>query len=473
MTGCIHHGPPGSFKSFGVLERVAIPALEKGRTVVTNIRGFNDPRKIEEAMDIRLPDDAQIMYIEPDKKAGFETIARFFHWAPPGALIIIDEAQKVYNKTRFRDLSKLDLTLTDAEGDPLPSEQLQQSREADTRYQWWDGSTERPETVEEAFDMHRHYNWDIYLCTPNIAKIHPEIRQVVEVAYRHRGLGAFLKSWATSWKEFSHDPENNGKSASHYLGSPKKYKADTRVFDCYQSTKTGKAKGTSETRSLWRDPRLAMYGVLLLATLGFFANSLSKVIESDAGIAGMVGSSSKEDPKNPDQGSPDNSRNVDRVRIAKTDLAGEFNTLTPPGSAGPSNVAYVPGNVEPQPLASYMKSPADHFQAYFTDPGYLVRLGAALIMSNSGEVKYSINVYQGGSLVTRFFQDEVRSYGFQEHYSPSGLLLYKGDWSVMVRHLHAQELRRGRGGKPGAIPAPTVTVSDVKPLPGNPANKFM
>ena len=49
MTAVIHHGPPGSYKSFAIIQDVVIPALIQGRTVVTNIRGLNNIDRICEA----------------------------------------------------------------------------------------------------------------------------------------------------------------------------------------------------------------------------------------------------------------------------------------------------------------------------------------------------------------------------------------------------------------------------------------
>ncbi len=65
-------------------------------------------------------------------------MARWFHWLPQGALLVIDEGQKIY-PTRLKNLKEFDF-YTDEESE-----------------QW------RPKTLEEAFDQHRHFNWDIYI----------------------------------------------------------------------------------------------------------------------------------------------------------------------------------------------------------------------------------------------------------------------------------------------------------------------
>lgn len=254
MTAVIHHGPPGSYKSFAIVQRVLIPALQAGRVVVTNIRGFNDISRIKETMGISVPDTAQIYYVEPDTE-GYENIARFFHWVPAGALICMDEGQRVY-PMRHKGFSHLDqpdnIPIFDSLNQPLIDSET-------GKY------VTRPATLEIAIDQHRHFNWDIYISTPNIAKIHGEIRKCVEWAYRHRDNSGLLPWLKNTWSEFRHDSEQSGKSVSHYSGAPKRYKADKRVFACYQSTATGAAKTTNENISIFRDTKLRI-AIALFAT---------------------------------------------------------------------------------------------------------------------------------------------------------------------------------------------------------------
>lgn len=70
MTAVIHHGAPGSYKTFALVQRVLIPALQSGRAVITNIRGFNDIDRIRSALNISIPDTAQIFYVEPNTRVG-------------------------------------------------------------------------------------------------------------------------------------------------------------------------------------------------------------------------------------------------------------------------------------------------------------------------------------------------------------------------------------------------------------------
>ena len=249
MTAVIHHGPPGSYKSFAIVQDVVIPALKQGRTVITNIRGLNDIDRITQAMKIEVPSEAELINVQHDSQGGFEHMARFFQWAPIGALIVMDEGQRVY-PTRLKSLSIFD----------TPEDEREQL----------ESGVQRPWNVENAFDQHRHMNWDIYISTTNIGKIHKEVRAVAEYGFRHRDLAGVLPWWKNCWREFKHDPETSGKSVSHYIGTPVKKKANTRVFECYQSTATGKAKGSSENKSIFADPKLRIFMVVFALAFGWF-----------------------------------------------------------------------------------------------------------------------------------------------------------------------------------------------------------
>lgn len=267
MTINIHHGPPGSYKSAGVVQRYVIPALTgedvdfpDGRTVVTNIRGLDSIERVEEAFDVICGSEASIINLETETRESLEYAARWFHWAPIGALIILDEAQAVYPAARrdFR-IESLDY--------PGGKEAAQRDN--------------RPADVLLAFDMHRHYNWDLFLCTPNIGKIHKEIRQSAQQAFRHWQMGHLVPWKKNNWRELEHDPENSGKAASHSIGVPKEYKADLRVFECYQSTKTGKAKGVVGGHSILKDKKLRLVAVVLVCAVSYLTYAMFQIVERE------------------------------------------------------------------------------------------------------------------------------------------------------------------------------------------------
>lgn len=436
MTAVIHHGPPGSFKSFGTIQRAKVPALQKGRTVITNIRGFDSLERIEEALNCKLPSEAKIIYVEADTDKGFQAMARFFHWAPKGALIAIDETQRVWSKKRNRDLKEFDLPLTDKAGELRSEEDIK--RECPL----WDGDYERPETVENAFDQHRHYNWDIYLTTPNISKVHDEVRSVCEVAYRHRGLGAILPIWQNKWKEFTHDSETSGKQLSHYMGSPKTYTADQRIFACYQSTKTGKAKGTSEARPLYRDPKLQMVFLGILLCIGFFIRAAFNFVETSPYFNKPLLTAEQTAGAADPQGRTDAGGHGAGVDAPAHELEAEFRRLgeteakpAEPHRTDPAHTKTAPHNqdspvfAEVDPLADYFTQDVD------------IRLSAAVYVPRRDALYYRVTVYDGAQLIDEFTQDEIRAYGYQERYGAAGLRLWRdGQRGYLVRPLIARRV---------------------------------
>jgi zona occludens toxin len=239
MATSIHHGSPGSFKSFSLVQRFAIPALQAGRCVVCNVRGFDSlHRIIEQFPDIDFPESARLIYLETTSREARMIMAGWFHWVPIGALIIIDEGQEIYPDRRDFKLESLDVFVCP---DGFEVEETQEPRPVD---------------VFTAYDKQRHYQWDIFISTTNVAKIKSEIRQVTEWAYRHRSLAGLFPWMKNSWMEHQHDPENNGKSDSHRIAAPIRYKADLRIFKCYKSTATGGVTESQAGQSLFRNPKI-------------------------------------------------------------------------------------------------------------------------------------------------------------------------------------------------------------------------
>ena len=256
MATAIHHGPPGSFKTFTLVQRHAINALKKGRVVVCNIRGFDSIDNVINAFpEAIFPDSARIISVDTTTEHGRRKMACWFHWIPFGALVIIDEAQQIYPDRRDFKLESLDKYIHD---EPL---------------EYFESADPRPYDVFVAYDKQRHFNWDIFLSTTNIAKVKRDIREVSDVAYRHRNLSGLLPWWRNKWREFEHDPETSGKSASHYIGSPKDYTADERIFRCYSSTATGLHSTTKTRDAIYKDPKLI--GLAILITVCFFIGTYS------------------------------------------------------------------------------------------------------------------------------------------------------------------------------------------------------
>lgn len=247
MTTEIVHGAPGSYKTASLVSFYLLGALKSNRTVITNIRGFSDIDHLnkvyfydQKKKDYSFKSTSKIVRISHDAK-GFEEMARFYHWAPKGAFILMDEGQRVY-PSRLTKLAAFDLEHHD---DP----------------EW-------PKSVEEAFDKHRHFGWDIYISTTNIAKMHKEIRQVCEFAYRHKNLSNVLPFMGKSYKRVQHDPENNGKAITNVISSTIK-KIDVRAFDVYQSTTTGQAKQAKASNPFLGNFKLLLFIFVII----FFGGS--------------------------------------------------------------------------------------------------------------------------------------------------------------------------------------------------------
>lgn len=271
MATSIHHGPPGSFKSFTLVQRFAIDALKEGRVVITNIRGLTSIDRIQDQFpDYKFPESADLWFINTDEEKYRQFMARWFHWAPFKALIIIDECQRVYPNRR--DFKKEDLDKCDLMGFQPDAFNI----EINDEYTGAKYTVHRPKDVDTAFDMQRHFQWDIYLSTPNIAKVKDFIREVAQTAYRHKSLGELLPLFfKNTWYEFQHDPENSGKLTSHISGKPRKYKADERVFNCYQSTATGEHTESKANQSVLGDPKVKfLLFVIVLAVCLFIYSAI-------------------------------------------------------------------------------------------------------------------------------------------------------------------------------------------------------
>jgi zona occludens toxin len=250
MATEIIHGAPGAYKTSSLISLYVLNALKENRAIVTNIRGFATIDKLNEAFfstpkksllnrnPVQPEQSTSEIILVPHDLDGFQKMARFFHWAPKGALILMDEGQEVY-PSRLTKLIDYDL---DHHDDP----------------EW-------PRTVENAFNKHRHFGWDIYISTTNIAKIHKEIRQVAEYAFRHRNL-AGLTGFKGRFKRVQHDPETSGKTLSHVLSTTYN-KMDVRVFDLYGSTTTDTVKDITNDNQIFKSPKFIMVMLLFCGAL--------------------------------------------------------------------------------------------------------------------------------------------------------------------------------------------------------------
>jgi len=247
MAIVIRHGSNGAMKSATAVDRYMIPAIKQGRTVVTNLRGVSLERCYKVFPD--LPESLDVIFVDTETMEGKRHMARWFHWAPLGALLIFDEASSLFPKSwRDSDIKALD----------YPGG-LDKATE--------DG---RPHNWLSAWEMHRHFNWDIVLTTPNIKNIRDDIRNTTEMAYRQRSLGKVLSEKFRRFKEVQHDAVKNGFSHSDAI-SVGTQKISRTAFELYDSTKTGIAQGSNAGKSLFSDPKVLLLGGVLLLSVGFVA----------------------------------------------------------------------------------------------------------------------------------------------------------------------------------------------------------
>jgi zona occludens toxin len=260
----IHHGPPGSYKTAGAVNDDLIPAIMAGRPIVTNVRGIS-----LETIEAALPDapvgEIELIHIDTTTRDGREKFLTWFHWIPLGAFIFIDEAQAIFPKRwREADLKSADMDYELAKSEGRPQN-------------WWD-----------AWDMHRHYNWDIVLTTPEIDKIRDDIRGASELAYKHKNLGLYGFLFKGSYNEGIHSKDNGGTATSHFQAvRGKRIGKNSPVWKLYQSTATGDISETSAGFNIFSNPRL-LIGVGILAYCGFSFATSSHDILGDANLAKSV-----------------------------------------------------------------------------------------------------------------------------------------------------------------------------------------
>lgn len=335
MAITIIHGANGGYKSSTIVQEHIIPAMEEGRVVVTNIRGVSLQRFYDVGIDVH--SDSDVIYVDtdntPEGKVGRDLMSVFWHWVPLNALLCFDESGVIFPKAwRDTDLKKLpQLFESHANADLFLEHPIDQ--------------VDRPAGFIEAFEMHRHYGWDIVLSAPNIKSIRDDIRNTTELAWRHRN--AALVGLKGRYKAVSHDPVNNGTVASNVLET-KISKIKQRTFDCYDSTKTGHAKDTANAASsILGSPRLLLALGIAAAGFyyGFFSGGLDQImqggsVESNQADLGSVSSQSSSGLSLPVSGQSNGTGLVVKVYgepIQKLNIVGNmgdkyfFEGITPEG----------------------------------------------------------------------------------------------------------------------------------------------
>ncbi|WP_052807862.1 zonular occludens toxin domain-containing protein [Methyloterricola oryzae] len=304
MSIKIHWGPPGSYKTSGAVMDDFIPAAQAGRVVVTNIRGLDNIERIRDALG-DIPDSFELIHLptteHPQAADNRAKLARWWHWLPHGAFMILDEAQMIWPQSwKDADLKQLDYPggLEAATADNRP-------------YDW-----------NTAFEMHRHYGWDLVLTTPNIDKIRKDIRGCAEGAFKHKNQA--MVGIKGRYLEGFHMAEDGGKSASDFINLRMR-KIKPVVWRLYDSTATGTHTDTIAGVSLLANPRvLLLLGILTLVVGFVLYNGRPRILDRDHGPA-ATGNPPPVDPARPGPApSP----------VPGTAVAGGTNTGSPDPLAG-------------------------------------------------------------------------------------------------------------------------------------------
>lgn len=291
MASVIFHGNPGSYKTSTALWFEMLPALRNGRCVVTNIEGLFDLDTIEKVLGEKFPDSAQLWRISTLNEVGVYILARWFHWLPAGALLLIDEVQNLYSDKDRVELKEFNVLLS---GEPntidiinsistLPAALREYSlqvvndiepdnytddlglKETDSN-----GHIRYPRNIKDALMRHRKFNWDILVCTPDITKVHGLIRSVAEQAVSHKSFDFVPLPY------FQRRPRTHQHNALERGLSPKKGEQSKRrkipldVFKLYKSTQTGKNNKSGKGSSPFQSIGFVLGMVFLLSFLAYF-----------------------------------------------------------------------------------------------------------------------------------------------------------------------------------------------------------
>lgn len=360
----IHHGPPGSFKTAGAMADDFLREARAGRTIVTNCRGVSRDRCIEEFPD--LPPEFDVIHVDDQTKEGREKWATWFHWVPKGAFVFVDEVQDIWpRKWRQSDIDALDYPggIAQATADDRP-------------YNW-----------DQAWDKHRHWNWDIVCTTPQYKKVRDDIKGVADAAYKHKDLA--LVGWTGRYIEAMHLADDSGSAASDFLNVERK-KVPPYVFKLYDSTATGQHRTNKNGFNLLLNPR-----IMLL--LGLVASALALVLAN--GRPAVLGGTAP--------------------GVAPVNAAGSASGGANPASPIPARGPAAGGDGGPQ---SGQQDAAE--LKPFEGPGVFIVMSARF-----GAVWKYVVSFAG----TQFTTGQILDMGYQVSTLGScGVRLTKGDWSRVI-----------------------------------------
>ncbi len=295
MAIFIRTGANGSYKSAYTAYFVIYEALKAGRVVVTNIDGMQPIEIIQERFDMTFPSTAKLIRITSRDPDGLELWRHFFCWCPIGALIVIDECQDIYSsnvgfridKVMYRPLSDFldklpdwyesffysryvaaDMSELDA-GDIDDRGRAQYDDEGRIFY---------PQSFNEGFMRHRHYNWDIHLLSPDWGQIDRGIKACAEECYFHKGRDAYFFA---KRKPYIYKHKKNVTTPVIPKGKDPNLMTQHIPLDAhllYKSTSTGKATQSGGMNMLMKNPKILAVLLMGLLCMGYFGYALSDLV---------------------------------------------------------------------------------------------------------------------------------------------------------------------------------------------------
>lgn len=293
MAAYIFHGPPGSYKTSSAIWFEMLSSLRAGRIVITNIEGMRPIEEIQTALGEEFPEGAEIWRLSTQKEKGRELMRAFYHWAPIGAMIIVDEVQDVYPSSRKFKPEDYDYVPIEAYEGHIPDhwykkhfELLDSIKPSDLTSADIDdleqvtfnesGHIIYPSTLNESYMRHRKYNWDIVVCTPSIAQVNSSIRESCELAFSHSSkdsIGKIIPYYKRRPRIRQHPPKENGMVArkSDLITFRK---VPVKVHDLYKSTATGKITSSGVGSSPAGSGVMAFLLFIIVGAISFATYSL-------------------------------------------------------------------------------------------------------------------------------------------------------------------------------------------------------
>lgn len=289
MAVIIRHGPNGSYKSASAVWYDLLPALRQGRICITNLEGCYPLEDIQKRLGEKFPDTTRLYRINIIHDDALRLWRRWFHWAPVGSFILMDEVQDIYPDKSWKE-SDLDYQPVETYKDQLPAgliddyysaldackpEQFESCDYDDTGSLLFDdsGRVVYPKTLNGAFKRHRKFNWDIVCVTPDINDVAPMVRGCAELAKAQSNKDSFF-FYKRKPRIYEHNPRSNGVPSAN---SPVyREKVPLAAFLLYKSTQTGKHTKSGQSKGPFTSPVFYFYLFIMLCCGSYALYSYSK-----------------------------------------------------------------------------------------------------------------------------------------------------------------------------------------------------